>query len=194
MDRFPASRRPAWSLAISRANRPSSISPMSSRSARATSTSAGSKPTEHSRRRSSSRLRHRTPNRRSARSFAVPRGCLGVFRAIRALRGPASPFPLTGRRPGGLALGLVHLDDLVLTERGQPDGFADPPLDLDGDVHVFGQKRPGVLLPLTELVALVGEPCPALLDDLRGHPHIDEAALLGDPLSVHDVELGLSEG
>ena len=59
---------------------------------------------------------------------------------------------------------------------------------------MLGEELPGVLLALAELVALVGEPGAALLDELRVDAHVQEASLLGDPLAVDDVELGLPEG
>src|SRR5262245_58134648 len=102
---------------------------------------------------------------------------------------------LTGRRLRRRRLGVLQDDRLVvdLVERGQPDGLADLPLDLVADVDVLGEELPGVLSTLSELVALVGEPGAGLLDDLEVDADVEERALLGDALAVHDVELALTE-
>src|SRR6266511_3423035 len=194
--RSPASRRPARSATNSRANRASSTKPACSRSSMAEPTSSGSTPARRSLRSSSARLRHRTAKSPRARSLADPRG--GAAGSRRFLRvgppgGPAGPFPLTGRRPGGLLGGLFDESDLVAVERGHPNGGSHPALELQRDVLMIGEELLGVLPPLAELVTLVGEPGPALLDDLLGDAHVDQAALLGDALAVDDVELGQAE-
>ena len=58
---------------------------------------------------------------------------------------------------------------------------------------MLGQELARVLAPLTELLALVGEPGARLLDDLEVDADVDERALLRDALAVHDVELALAE-
>src|SRR5438477_4029816 len=183
------------------AKRASSIRPASSRSRRATSTSSGSYPAAVRRRRNSSRLRHLTPKRRSARSLGVPRGRAGPSPPLlrrpaidRARRGPASPFPLAGRRPSGRAFDVLNGDDfVVIAERRESDGLADLSLDLVGHVGVLHEEHLRVLSPLPQLLPFVGEPCPTLLDQLHGHPHIQQASLLGDPLAIHDVEFRRAE-
>ena len=61
-------------------------------------------------------------------------------------------------------------------------------------VDVFLQETLDVLAALAEALPAVGEPRPALLDDLVLDGNVDEVALAGHPLAVHDVELGLAEG
>ena len=55
------------------------------------------------------------------------------------------------------------------------------------------EELPGVLTPLAELLVLVGEPRPRLLHDLEIDTDVEQRALLGDALAVHDVELALAE-
>src|SRR4029450_2726649 len=66
-------------------------------------------------------------------------------------------------------------------------------LDLAGELGVVAEEVAGVLASLAELVAVVGEPGPRLLDQADVHADIQQAPLLGDPLAVDDVELGGAE-
>src|SRR5205085_10711605 len=66
-------------------------------------------------------------------------------------------------------------------------------LDLGRDSRVFAEELAGLLLALAELVAVVGGPGAGLADDALLDTHVDEGALTGDALAVHDVELGLLE-
>src|SRR5205823_5343630 len=116
---------------------------------------------------------------------------------------PGPPVPGARlRRDVGLRLGdagrvlrrpdVDHLVAPVLEQR-EANGLADPPLDLLRHVGVLRQELPGVLPALPELLALVREPRARLLDDLEVDADVEERALLGDPLAVHDVELALAE-
>ena len=66
-------------------------------------------------------------------------------------------------------------------------------LELVGEIGVVLEELAGVLLALTELVALVRVPGAGLADEARLDADVDEAALAADALAVHDVELGLLE-
>src|SRR5919197_927994 len=202
------------------ANRSSSISPAASSPSTASAISSFSNPTCRRRRSSSLRLRSRTARRRRARSRAIPPGRgwpspspgrarnPGRDPDPRAPRDPVKPLPRSDCRDprvGSRSLrartrsgrGLLegrHVDDLVLVaERGEPNGFADPPLDVLSHVGVLRQELPGVLSALAELLALVREPRSRFLDDLRVHADVEEASLLRDALAVEDVELALPE-
>src|SRR5947209_6861088 len=72
--------------------------------------------------------------------------------------------------------------------------LADALGDLDHDLEVLGQEGLGVLPPLPELFALVGEPRPRLLHQPEVDPHVDQRALPADALAVRDIELCLAEG
>src|SRR5207247_9301925 len=161
-------------------------------------------------------------SRALAASGASRPGAAGPGRGTRA-GASAGPFAIVaasrslGRRRGlrvallllGLGLGrrrrlLDHHgvgDDrdrrvavpVAVAEGGEADSLSDPPLDLASHVGVLGQELGRVLPALAELVALVGEPGAALLHDLQVHAAVEEAPLLGDALSVDDVELALPE-
>src|SRR5918994_6790748 len=116
---------------------------------------------------------------------------------------PVRPPPVRPRlRPGGselvrvLPLGRVR----VRLGGGGGDGREadaelglDLLLDLAGELGVVAEEVAGVLAALAELVAVVGEPGPRLLDEADVHTDIEQAPLLGDPLAVDDVELGRAE-
>src|SRR4029077_14021069 len=66
--------------------------------------------------------------------------------------------------------------------------------DLDHQLRVGDQELLGLLPALAQLLALVGEPGPGLVDDPEVDAQVDDRALPADALAVHDVELGLLEG
>src|SRR3954471_870593 len=90
----------------------------------------------------------------------------------------------------GAVLGLFF----GLGLRDQASLLADAAVDFDHHLEVLGKEGLGVLPPLSELLALVGEPGPGLLHQPEVDPHIDEGALTADALAVRDVELRLAEG
>ena len=61
------------------------------------------------------------------------------------------------------------------------------------DVRVLAQELLGRLAALAEPRVAEGEPRAGLGDDVHRHADVEEAALAGDPLAVHDVELGDAE-
>src|SRR5581483_794076 len=114
-------------------------------------------------------------------------------------KGPATPVtgPLCTQGPhgqtcrSGLDVGHLRLDRV----HGVPDaGLAHHLVgDLDHQLGAGGEELLGLLPTLAELLALVGEPGPGLLDDAEVDAEVDDRALPADPLAVHDVELGLLE-
>ena len=66
-------------------------------------------------------------------------------------------------------------------------------LDLFGQARVVAEEVADVLLALTQLIAVVGEPGSGLAHNAVVDAHIDEAALAGDAVTVEDVEFGLLE-
>ena len=62
------------------------------------------------------------------------------------------------------------------------------------EVRVGGKELLGRLSALPEALGVIGEPGARLVDDVVLDGHVQKRALLGDALSVHDVELGLLEG
>src|SRR5512133_3098454 len=92
----------------------------------------------------------------------------------------------------GLGLALVGLGGGGGWEADAQLGL-DLLLDLAGELGVVAEEVAGVLAALAELVAVVGEPGPRLLDEADVHADVEQAPLLGDPLAVDDVELGGAE-
>src|SRR5215470_4144116 len=66
-------------------------------------------------------------------------------------------------------------------------------LDLVGQVGVVAQEGAGVLLALSQLVALVGVPGAGLAHDPLLDPQVDQAAFPADPDPEQNVELGSPE-
>src|SRR5215831_5041343 len=66
-------------------------------------------------------------------------------------------------------------------------------LDLVGQVGVVAQEGAGVLLALSQLVALVGVPGAGLAHDPLLDPEVDQAALPADPDSEKDIEFCAAE-
>src|SRR5215472_14851266 len=66
-------------------------------------------------------------------------------------------------------------------------------LDLVGQVGVVAQEGAGVLLALSQLVALVGVPGAGLAHDPLLNPEVDQAALPADPDSEKDIEFCAAE-
>src|SRR5215203_4237117 len=93
----------------------------------------------------------------------------------------------------GLGLALVGLGDGVGWWEADAELGLDLLLDLAGELGVVAEEVAGVLATLAELVAVVGEPGPRLLDEADVHADVEQAPLLGDPLAVDDVELGRAE-
>src|SRR6478609_3825649 len=102
--------------------------------------------------------------------------------------------------PGGhSAFSLQHSLDSsacqfdVLGILDQPELAAHAILDRLGDGRVVLHELLDVLATLTEAFTAEGEPRSALLDNLSIDGQIQQVAFLGDPLTVHDVELGFAE-
>src|SRR5258708_30518404 len=72
--------------------------------------------------------------------------------------------------------------------------LADLLVDRPEDLRVVLEELLGVLAPLAQALATVGEPGAALLDDALVDGEVEEIAGLGDPFAVHHVELRLAEG
>src|SRR5260221_6622275 len=77
--------------------------------------------------------------------------------------------------------------------RPDPQLFLDLLLDLVGYIGVLAQVVPGVLLALTELVALVGVPGAGLADDRLLHAQVNQAAFPTYTDSIQNVEFGDAE-
>ena len=58
-----------------------------------------------------------------------------------------------------------------------------------GDLGMLLEIRLGVLAPLADALAVVGEPRAGFLDHAGAHAEVEQLAGLGDALAVHDVEL-----
>src|SRR5438067_2047252 len=89
-----------------------------------------------------------------------------------------------------LAAGLAVLEEFLRDEAGV---LADRLLDRVRDPRIVLEELLGVLAPLPQPLAVIGEPGAALLDDAGLDAEVDEFAGLGDALAVHDVELDLLE-
>src|SRR5206468_196114 len=55
------------------------------------------------------------------------------------------------------------------------------------------QELAGIVLALTDALALVAVPGTGLLDDALGRAHVDDFALTRDALAVHDFEFGFAK-
>src|SRR5581483_9605558 len=87
-----------------------------------------------------------------------------------------------------------HVGNAALSRVGPDAGqLTDAGVDGDHQLGVVDQELLGVLLALTELLALVRVPGARLLHDAHVDAHVDDRALAADALAVHDVELGLLE-
>src|SRR3954451_11426378 len=71
---------------------------------------------------------------------------------------------------------------------------ADRALDQLADIGVFGEVLLGVLPPLADALAVIGEPRAGFLDDPGLDPEIDQLAAFRDALAVHDIEIDDLEG
>src|SRR6185437_15542429 len=77
---------------------------------------------------------------------------------------------------------------------GGQEPSADLLLDLPRHLTVGLQIIARIVLALPDAIALVGVPGAGLLDDALRRAELDDLALAGDPLAVHDLELRLAEG
>jgi hypothetical protein len=76
----------------------------------------------------------------------------------------------------------------------EPGILAQRQLDLARQLGIVAQEALGVLAPLAEALAVIGEPGARLLDDAGLDAEVDELAGLRHALAIHDVELDLLEG
>ena len=138
--------------------------------------------------------RRRRAARRCARSRArssgtrrcARRSC-GLTSAQATAPGRPAQSTLIGRSSPAVKSSLTSTD--VADAGGHPQLLG----DLDHDLRVVGEEALGVLPALAELLALVGEPRPGLLDDAHVDGEVEHRTLAADALAVHDVELGLAE-
>ena len=91
------------------------------------------------------------------------------------------------------ALSSVGVEPSIMSPATMP-ASADGLLEFGGDFRVFLEKGLGVLAALADALAVVAEPGAALLDDAGGDAEVEQLAVLGDALAVHDVELDHAEG
>src|SRR5579859_2010415 len=114
----------------------------------------------------------------------------GPFVALSYARLPLCRHPGVRRR--GLFLfqrGRRRLGDQGLQPQFAPQlGF-----ELGGYVPIFLQELLHVFPSLADPFALVAEPGAGLFDDLFGHAQVEQVALAGDALTVHDVEFSLAK-
>src|SRR6266568_8861885 len=130
---------------------------------------------------------------------AEPAGRPAPDRGVRRPRMPLREVP--PRDLPGTALTCHHPErwptlrrglrrDIRVQPRPDPQLLLDLLLDLVRQVGVLAQVVPGVLLALTELVALVGVPGAGLADNRLLDAQVDQAALAAYPDSIKNVELG----
>src|SRR5215210_6334524 len=196
----------AWANASS-STRPTSLKRSSTRSA----TSSG---TSRERRSSASCARvfgamvsrrstiARATDSGSASGSGGPSGPSSVQRALRARllerrRVPPNVIAAASdgfRRDRRLGrLGRTLLGRRRVDARSDAELLLDLLLDLIGEVGVVAQERPGVLLALAELVAVVGVPSAGLADEALLDTDVDQPTLAADAGAEHQVHLGLPE-
>src|SRR5687768_10427219 len=91
-------------------------------------------------------------------------------------------------RPGALRI-------LPVASRGRGHAHRRPDLRLDrvGDIGVLLQELARVVLALADLVAGVGVPGAALVDDLVRDAELDDLAFARDAFAIEDVEQRLAK-
>src|SRR5690606_1874688 len=114
-------------------------------------------------------------------------------------RGARAPAPLAALPAAGRRRSVLGVRRLVALGAGEQrlaqdaGALAHAALDGVGDLGIVLEELPGILAPLPEPLAVVGEPGARLLDDAALDPEVEQLAGLGDALAVHDVELDLAE-
>ena len=135
------------------------------------------------------------PCGRSAPSGDLEGVCVGPPSATAAATRPSARAPR--------ASGSPPRPRSALASRPAPAGGGGPldaegleqlRLDLAGGLGVLGQVLLGVVAALAEPQLAVGEERARLLDQVVLQREVEQAALVGDPGPVLDVELGLAEG
>src|SRR5689334_9030667 len=81
--------------------------------------------------------------------------------------------------------------DLLFAD--EPELAPDALFDRAADIGIVFEELLGVLAALTETLAGVGKPRPALFDDPLLDREIDQIAFARDALAIHHVELGFAE-
>src|SRR5215469_1423941 len=112
-------------------------------------------------------------SRRASRVTAAERMVCGSAAASGGIRGFAATVAL-----------------LLAGQEPRADLF----LDLARHLAIALQVVARIVLALADAIALVGIPRAGLLDDALRGAELDDLALAGDPLAVHDLELRLAEG
>src|SRR5215469_10994994 len=131
-----------------------------------------------------SRARRELPPRPAALLRSLVIGAAARARPIRLLRTEAADR-------GHALLGEVQAHTLLgLGVQPGTDAqlLLDLLLDLVGQIRVVAQEVPGVLLALTELVALVGVPGAGLAHDALLDAEVDEPAFTANPDSIQNVK------
>src|SRR5713226_3242055 len=92
-----------------------------------------------------------------------------------------------------LAMGRRSLNRDGLRFPRHPELAPHPLFDRLVDLRILLEELLGVLAPLAEALAAVGEPGAALLDNPLVDREVEQIAGLRDAFTVHDVELGFAE-
>src|SRR5688572_8559418 len=88
----------------------------------------------------------------------------------------------------------AFLDGRDLGVANQPELFSHLLFDLLERLRIFPQEALGVFAALSEPLAVIGKPRPALFDDALVDGEIEQISLARDAFPVHHVELGFAEG
>src|SRR5438309_1540254 len=110
---------------------------------------------------------------------------LSCARAARADAGPARAASAAFSHLGGDGSQYLRILDAEL--------LADLAFDLGGELRVFLQEVPAVVLALADAVLLVLVPGPGLVDHAAADAELQDLAFEGHPFTVEDIEQGLAE-
>ena len=189
----PRSARPSATVSARAA---SSTRPTRSSRSSVSATAAASKPRSSSRCRSSARVRARLVSSRRAAAWAAS---ADPARSPSSGASPRLHPPFPDRRPpsdhhraaqslsSSFAAPLGLVGSASRSGAGVGVGEADAELGLDllldlaGELGVVAEEVAGVLASLAELVAVVGEPGPRLLDETDIHADVEQAPSLEIP-------------
>src|SRR5690606_8222433 len=115
----------------------------------------------------------------------APAGAGGCVRCRPAYPGAPDHHCIRPKAPVRSGLGVFFFR--ILLDDGGCELLAQRGLDLGGNRRVVLEVLAGVLLALTDALAVAAVPGTGLLDQLGVHAHVDQFALAADALAIEDL-------